>query len=256
MKTSSNLSPGFTTAGVPMSPTFTHGARGQVYRYYVSASLQCGGRRLDYDAIQRVPANVIEKLVQQCVSTLDPRQRVSIADTVARVEVHPTTVQVVVRRAVFTGPGDAMSQTQTLASRLPIAHRLTGEGADPTLVRVTIPCRLKLRGGRIVVTDATGQVVDGQPPPDPTLIKALKTARRLLAEVGDAPIAAPDRAALQASPVGPYERGLPHLAFLAPDLQTQILEGRQPPGLTLQRIIASELPPAWDDQRRLFAGLN
>ena len=151
------------------------------------------------------------------------RERVPIA----RVEVHPTTVQVVVRRAVFfTGSGDAMSQMQTLASRLPIGHRLAGEAADPTLVRVTIPCRLKLRGGRIVVTDATGQAVDGQPRPDPTLIKALKTAHRLLAEAGDAPIAAPDRAAMQASPFGPYERGLLRLAFLAPDLQTQILEGR------------------------------
>lgn len=96
-----------------------------------------------------------------------------------------------------------------------------------------------------VPVQLAGQVVDGQPRPDPTLIKALKTAHRLLAEAGDAPIAVPDRAVLRASPVGPYERGLLRLAFLAPDLQTQILEGRQPAGLTLQRVIASELPPVF-----------
>jgi hypothetical protein len=46
------------------------------------------------------------------------------------------------------------------------------------------------------------------------------------------------------------------LAFLAPDLQTQILEGRQPHGLTLQRFIATDLPAAWDDQRKLFSSLR
>ncbi len=36
----------FDADGEAMSPTFTHGARGQVYRYYVSASLQQGGRSI------------------------------------------------------------------------------------------------------------------------------------------------------------------------------------------------------------------
>jgi hypothetical protein len=55
---------------------------------------------------------------------------------------------------------------------------------------VTVSCRLKLRGGRTVVTDAAGRLVDGEPRPDPVLIKALKTAHRLLAEHGEAAIAA------------------------------------------------------------------
>ena len=36
----------FDADGSPMSPTFTHGSRGQVYRYYVSAPLQAGTRRV------------------------------------------------------------------------------------------------------------------------------------------------------------------------------------------------------------------
>ena len=39
------------------------------------------------------------------------------------------------------------------------------------------------------------------------------------------------------------------LVFLAPDLQAEILEGRQPPGLTLQSLISSALPTGWADQR-------
>jgi hypothetical protein len=78
----------------------------------------------------------------------------------------------------------------------------------------------------------------------------------LLADAGDCTTADPGYAVLQASPVVPYERNMLRLAFLAPDLQTQILEGRQPHGLTLQRFIATDLPAAWDDQRKLFSSLR
>lgn len=248
----------FDADGAPMSPTFTHGARGQVYRYYVSTSLQRGDRRaVGDDAIRRVPADAIETLVERSLGPLQAREALPLAEVVTRVEIHPTTVQIVaLRAAFFARAGDPISQVQTLSGRLSASHRLTPEGDNLELIRITVPCRLKLRGGRTVVTDAAGQVVDGQPRPDPTLIKALKTAHRLLAEAGDAPIAAPDQAVLRASPVAPYERSMLRLAFLAPDLQTQILEGRQPVGLTLQQFMASDMPPAWDDQRRLFLGLS
>ncbi len=52
------------------------------------------------------------------------------------------------------------------------------------------------------------------------------------------------------SPADSYIRRLTPLAFLAPDIQRAILEGRQPPGLTLQQLISKPLPLAWIDQRR------
>ena len=42
------------------------------------------------------------------------------------------------------------------------------------------------------------------------------------------------------------------IAFLAPDIQAAILEGRQPVGLFRQRLITGEIPAAWANQRRLF----
>ena len=42
----------FDIDGQPMSPSFTHGQRGQVYRYYVSAPLQPGRRDGDAEALQ------------------------------------------------------------------------------------------------------------------------------------------------------------------------------------------------------------
>ncbi|MET0182182.1 MAG: hypothetical protein ABW199_04770 [Caulobacterales bacterium] len=43
------------------------------------------------------------------------------------------------------------------------------------------------------------------------------------------------------------------LAYLAPDLVTQILEGRQPRTLTLTALIAEPLPFDWEVQRARFA---
>jgi hypothetical protein len=43
------------------------------------------------------------------------------------------------------------------------------------------------------------------------------------------------------------------LAFLAPDLVAQILEGRQPRTLTLTALISEPLPLAWAHQRARFA---
>jgi hypothetical protein len=40
------------------------------------------------------------------------------------------------------------------------------------------------------------------------------------------------------------------LAFLAPDIQKAIVEGRQPAGFNLKRFSESVLPVAWDHQRR------
>jgi hypothetical protein len=42
------------------------------------------------------------------------------------------------------------------------------------------------------------------------------------------------------------------LAFLAPDLKQAILDGRLPPGLSLQRLMRGELPVSWEAQRRLL----
>jgi len=122
----------FDADGNPMSPTFTHGAGGKVYRYYVSTSLQCGAQRAaDDEAIRRVPADAIEKLVEGSLAALKTRDPLPIGDLAARVEIHPTTVQIVVRRAAFFArAGDPITQIQALAGRLPASHRLAPETDD------------------------------------------------------------------------------------------------------------------------------
>lgn len=48
----------------------------------------------------------------------------------------------------------------------------------------------------------------------------------------------------------PYLRKLTSLASLAPDIQSAILEGRQPRGMTLATMMAKPIPLDWHDQRQ------
>lgn len=134
------------------------------------------------------------------------------------------------------------------AEHLPaIRARLAGDeavcrdAADPNLLQLTLPLRLAVRGGRTTIEGGSPQ---GTARPDRTLVAALRQAQGMLRrDPRGLPV-------LEAVPASSYRRRLLRLAFLAPDLQRAILEGRQPPGLTLAALMAMELPLGWADQAR------
>lgn len=49
-----------------------------------------------------------------------------------------------------------------------------------------------------------------------------------------------------------YVRLRATLAFLSPRIQAAIVEGTQPPELTLERIVRAGIPLDWTQQERLF----
>lgn len=55
---------------------------------------------------------------------------------------------------------------------------------------------------------------------------------------------------IAAAPQSPYDRRILRLALLAPDIQRDILAGRQPRGLNLESLIHQDIPLAWSDQRQ------
>jgi len=84
------------------------------------------------------------------------------------------------------------------------------------------------------------------------LIKGLRAAHARIADSTGCSIGELNTLTLDASPKSPYHRNLCRIAFLAPDLQRLILEGRQPLDLTLTRMLQNDLPGSWVEQRRLF----
>jgi len=141
-----------------------------------------------------------------------------------------------------------IARLASMHSRLAPAESAEPDAADPTLLRVTLPVRMHLRGGRTWVVGCTGPVSS----PDPVLIKALRAAHAMLVtDTAGLPT-------LDAAPTSPYRRRLVRLAFLAPELQRDILAGRQPPGLTLESLMRARTPMLWSEQEALLEsfGLN
>ena len=82
--------------------------------------------------------------------------------------------------------------------------------------------------------------------PDPVLVRALRSAHVMLHYDDDG------LPALTAAPDTPHRRRLVRLAFLAPDIQRGIVEGRQSAGLTLTQLLKGPIPLDWSQQAARF----
>lgn len=206
-----------------MSPSFAYGRRGTLYRYYVSAPLQQGRRRVADDPHpRRVPAKAVEQVLAEALDSGTS----GVSDDTAKAPALDRIERVTVR-----------------ADRLLVILR-TGRDGDVSVPRteLNVPFRLPTGAGRSIVTAGDRSLTRR----DPVLIRALKQAHaRTQHDEGGQPM-------LDAAPATIRARRSLRLAFLAPDIQRAILEGRQPQGLTLARLIESDIPLLWSDQRRRF----
>jgi DNA invertase Pin-like site-specific DNA recombinase len=232
----------FDVDGHPMSPATAKG-KTSVYRYYVSSPLQKGQPiRVDPEAIRRVPANPIEDLVLGRLQKLVGGER--YLEALQRVDLLPGAV------LVRLAPVVSVSSQSDLARLARNLHRADELSADDKGLVVRIPIRLKLRGGRTWLTTPDGRHAVDQPRIDPALSKALRRARQLVHEHHLRPRMGGSYEVRAFSALDcPYERKLARLAFLAPDIQRAILEGRQPAMMTLDRLLREAIPDAWADQR-------
>ncbi|WP_174299566.1 recombinase family protein [Caulobacter sp. S45] len=234
----------FDTAGRPMSPTTAYGKGGRRYRYYVTSDLQQASVSPSISAIRRVPATTIETLVARRLRGLladEGLQWEQLRRWLAKVELKAASIQILVHH-----PADDADPVPLMQGRLPAGDALSREG---DLLRLTVSVRPVFRGGRtwLITPDGSDGVRAGAG--DPALVTALWRAHRELAVSNCGPLTADEDLAQASSPVDSYRRKLGALAFLAPDIQRALLEGRQPAGLTLQALLDCELPLSWVEQR-------
>ncbi len=222
--------------GVPMSPAFTRGKRGQIYRYYVSAPLQQGTRKKDDDAIRRVPGPALEAFITKTVSRYLSANDTEPLSVVTRIEVHKEALRLSMPVALLP----------TVEDKLEPGDAVAPDEENPAQLRLVLPIRMQFRGGRCWILGASTPTTRR----DPTLIKALRKAHSMVrTDSRGLPV-------LDASPASPYLRSLVRLAFLAPDLQRAILAGEQPPGLNLEALMRSPMPVSWEQQATMVETLG
>ena len=264
----------FDCSGNAMTPSHAV-KKGTRYRYYVSRPLITKGRS-DGSAGLRLPAEEIEQLVSGRLRQwlLDPGSIYNAARLVDPVEQR----RVVTRAAKFAKSWPELPATRQRAFLTGLIERI-GVAVDRIEIRL-IPTRLgellDVAGTRLPsAIDDEAQIlsapvrrrrsgreirmmIDGTDPfapakPDARLIKLLIRARRFNAAlVGSDGV--PFAALAKQQGVSPsYFTRLVRLSYLAPDITQAILDGRQPPDLTADKLLAhSRLPLAWQDQRVLL----
>ena len=249
---------------------------GTRYRYYVSGSLITKDRT-QTSAGLRIPAAEIEQLVSSRVHRwlLDPGS--IYKSTSARLPDSSTQQRLVARaadigkswpelpvarkRAVLTA---LIVRIEVSVDQIDIHLRPLRLGAlldlpatpsqgvnDDEIELLSVPVRLRRSGREIrMVINRTDSFAAK---PDARLVRLLLRARRFnttLAQGEGVPFAAlAEREGVSRS----YFTRLVRLSYLAPDITQAILDGRQPPDLTAEKLLEhSRLPLAWHDQRTML----
>ena len=224
----------FDTHGKPMSPTFSYGRHGKLYRYYVSSSLQTGQHcEGQGESSQRTSASNLEQSLTKALNRLFGKSITDPLQAVQRVEIHSEEIELLL-------PIEHLSRVRRA---LEVEEHAEPDPANPKMLRLTLPACIAGKGGGSWIV---GQSSKQASKPDPVLVKALRTAHSMIQL---------DRTGLptlDVAPSSPHHRRLLRLAFLAPDLQQQILQGSQPPELTLSKLLQSDIPSSWATQRKMF----
>lgn len=125
---------------------------------------------------------------------------------------------------------------------------------DVDIVTIHIPVTFKRRGGRKLVLSADGSPLEPmleEPAVDGTMAAALVKAFRWRRRIERGIAASITDLAEQEKVTDAYVVRVLALTCLAPDIVAAILDGRQPRGLTLNRML-KQIPEGWEDQRRLW----
>ena len=273
----------FDASSEPMTPTHAV-KKGTRYRYYITRRL-ITGPAADCSQGQRVPASNLEALVisRLCALLADPVEFLTAiangerdaptqkklgdaaAALSARWERLPSATQhdlvrsVLVRAQVHADRVDLEVGSARLVSWL--LNEVGGEGiidrdrassanaddSNETLIRLSIPASLKRTGKE------TKFVVNGvanSAPADTTLIRLLVRGQKIAKRLFEPNCPPLEAVAREEEITASYATRLVRLAFLAPDLVAAILAGKQPPGLTANKLMAdTRLPLEWQAQR-------
>ena len=118
---------------------------------------------------------------------------------------------------------------------------------------IRVPVQFKRRGGRklIITPEGATEAVAAPTNIDDTLVRTLVKAHRWRRRLETGKAKSITDLAEQEKMTIAYVAKLWPLTCLAPDIVAAILDGRQPRGLSVNRMLQN-IPESWNEQRRLW----
>ena len=177
-------------------------------------------------AIRRISAPPLEANLAAVLRRVIPGCPDDPITLVSRAELHDRTLHCLL----------SIDRIVAIRERLEPHERVEPDPVDARLARLHLPL-VRRRGETWVLKGPSAGHM-----PDPVLVKALRSAHAMLHhDDGGLPV-------LVTAPDTPYRRQLVRLAFLAPEIQRAIVEGRQSAGVTLTQLLKGPIPLAWSQQ--------
>ncbi len=212
----------FDDAGRRMVPHYAKKKRSIIYRYYVSAPL-VRGDKANIGSISRVNATVLERLVADALQREIGGAPINQELTIDRARVKRVTVyknQIVLRAL-------------NAAGTLEVTHQIEAQLEKPSHRR-----QILNKGGKNSQNEG--------------LIKAVAQAHAWRRALEKGEHASVKNLAIEKNLSERYVWKILRLAYLAPSIIEAILDGKQPPNLSLRQINQTALSPSWSSQVRLL----
>jgi hypothetical protein len=135
-----------------------------------------------------------------------------------------------------------------LASSLGLAAFLDRTEAPGQVIEIRTPVRLRRRGSDLRMIAGGDGAAIGRP--DPALLKLVARGTTWFEEITTGKAQTFREIAAREKVSDAFVGQVVELAFLAPDLKAMVMEGRQPPELTADRLLKKlcPLPASWVDQ--------
>jgi len=244
-------------AGDLLTPTHTrrHGRR---LRYYISNRLISGGPdpsgwRLPAPAFEDAVVKVIaDHLADRAkrhaiLTTSDMPGSISASTRLGDIADQIRKAGITSAAPMIASGSIARGTTQILLDRNGLAALLNHPASDLTADLLAIDAPFKCRRRGVEMKIIAGETT---PLPDAAMIRALRNAHLWANDLRNGtPIA---RIAETRGVSKSYVARVLPLAWLAPRIQTAILDGRQPIPLNLEALVRTNLPLDWTDQERML----
>ena len=232
--------------GTPMRPTFSHGHKSRIYRYYVSETLLPNGKAMHHhnQSGERISATRIERVIACALLPLLPVG--SDADyaftAITRVRVRDGMLRIRIELAALLQDDDydedVIARAQAIDPQAAI---------EDDVLRLTIKAQAMKRGNTLQASDAIQDDAERRR----ILADLLRKSHALLHKLNASPMN-PELHHCMTVPNNEWSRQRLSLALLAPDIQKMLLQGKAPLHLMPDMLVSGDLPMDWEEQRRML----